>query len=199
MGEGWGDWYAKDFIVNQFPQLDTAAAGRGRHRRLHRPRSALDPPPGARLPGHGATASSARPAAPAPGGFTYGDFGKVNGEPEVHGDGEIWAETLWDLRGAIGSVNARRLITQGMRLSPPEPSFLDMRNAILQADAAEGGTRRTQIWQVFANRGMGFYAATTGRSTSRRSRTPRCRRPAGRAAGSRARSPTPRRARRSSA
>ena len=74
------------------------------------------------------------------GGFTYGDFGKVNGAPEVHGDGEIWAETLWDLRAAVGSTNARRLITQGMRLSPPEPSFLDMRNAILQADQAAGAS-----------------------------------------------------------
>ena len=47
-----------------------------------------------------------------------------------------------------------------MRLSPPEPSFLDMRNAILQADAAAGGALRTQIWTVFARRGMGFFATT---------------------------------------
>ena len=33
------------------------------------------------------------------GGYTYGDFSKVDGEAEVHADGEIWAETLWDLRG----------------------------------------------------------------------------------------------------
>ena len=54
----------------------------------------------------------------------------------MHGDGEIWAQTLWDLRACdrVGR-RARALITQGMRLSPPEPSFLDMRNAILQADA----------------------------------------------------------------
>ena len=49
-----------------------------------------------------------------------------------------------------------------MRLSPPEPSFLDARNAILAADAAEGGTRQAAIWAVFAARGMGFYASTTG-------------------------------------
>ena len=34
-----------------------------------------------------------------PGGYTYGDFGKIAGGPEVHADGEIWLETLWDLRG----------------------------------------------------------------------------------------------------
>ncbi len=27
MGEGWSDWYAKDFLVNQFPALDTPADG----------------------------------------------------------------------------------------------------------------------------------------------------------------------------
>ena len=47
-----------------------------------------------------------------------------------------------------------------MRLSPPEPSFLDMRNAILQADAALlAGATHDAIWQVFAARGMGFYAS----------------------------------------
>ena len=59
-------------------------------------------------------------------------------------------------------VDARRLVTQAMRLSPPEPSFLDMRNAILLADEAAGGTRRDAIWTVFARRGMGYYASTTG-------------------------------------
>ena len=132
--------------------------GRDRHGRLHRPRAALDPPPGARLPGQHVDRRRLPGNVVGAGGFTYGDFGKVNGAPEVHGDGEIWAQTLWDLRTAIGVTNARRLITQGMRLSPPEPSFLDMRNAILQADAAEGGARRTQIWTVFARRGMGFFA-----------------------------------------
>ena len=34
-----------------------------------------------------------------------------------------------------------------------------MRNAILQADAASGGTCRAQIWSVFATRGMGFFAS----------------------------------------
>ena len=44
----------------------------------------------------------------------------------------------------------RRLITEGMRLSPPEPSFLDMRNAILQADVARARGLHDAIWDVFA-------------------------------------------------
>ena len=61
---------------------------------------ALDCPVGARR-------RPARAAAVGSGGYTYGDFGRIGGGPEVHYDGEIWAETLWDLRTAIGSAEAR--------------------------------------------------------------------------------------------
>src|SRR5204862_1405366 len=69
-----------------------------------------------------------------PGGYTYGDFGDIAGGPEVHSDGEIWLETLWQIRQALGPAVAEALVTRGMELSPPGPSYLDMRNAILQAD-----------------------------------------------------------------
>jgi hypothetical protein len=48
-----------------------------------------------------------------------------------------------------------------MRLSPPEPSFLDQRNAILQADAndAPAGQDADRIWAAFASRGMGWFAS----------------------------------------
>src|SRR5262249_10502765 len=80
--------------------------------------------------------------------------------PEVHSDGEIWGETLWDLRNALGQGLAESLVTRAMELSPNDPSFLDMRNSILQADkAVNGGRARDTIWAVFAHRGMGFFAA----------------------------------------
>jgi len=47
-----------------------------------------------------------------------------------------------------------------MELSPANPSYLDMRNAILQADEIQGGHRNARIWRVFANRGMGYFAST---------------------------------------
>ena len=117
----------------------------------------------------GSTAPSARRRRSCPGdgtagsgGYTYGDFGRIAGGQEVHADGEIWAETLWDLRDAPSGSGrpALRLVTDGMRLSPPEPTFLDMRNAILLADQAAGGANATAIWSVFAHRGMGYYAST---------------------------------------
>jgi hypothetical protein len=55
-----------------------------------------------------------------------------------------------------------------MRLSPPEPTYLDMRNAILAADAADfGGQLDNLIWTVFKRRGMGYFAgAVDGDDTS---------------------------------
>ncbi len=156
MGEGWSDWYAKDFLVKQWPAIDTATPGdvsMGDYtdtatRPFQIRTQGLDCPVGA--------VSALCPH----GGYTYGDFGHVDSGPEVHADGEIWAETLWDLRNAIGWSDAERIITDALRLSPPEPSFLDERNAILQADLVDGTGHHDAIWQVFATRGMGFYATS---------------------------------------
>ena len=165
MGEGWSDWYASDWQERLGFKTDTVAPGEidiGDYSDAdpHALRSqALDCPVG--------PATAPCPGAPdtAGGGYTLGDFGKVVGAPEVHADGEIWAETLWDLRRALpgtpaeASDLAEQLVTDGMRLSPPEPTMLDMRNAILAADQAAGGVHHDLIWQVFSHRGMGFFAA----------------------------------------
>jgi hypothetical protein len=46
-----------------------------------------------------------------------------------------------------------------MELSPANPSFLDMRNAILQADqVVSEGSGNAKLWKVFAARGMGWFA-----------------------------------------
>ena len=161
MGEAWSDWYAMDFLNNLGLQKDTSAPGEvrigayvGKQQDLIRTQP-LDCPVGSK--------SAACPGTPGagPGGYTYGDFGKILGEPEVHGDGEIWGETLWDLRAALGSKLSESLITRAMELSPANPSYLDMRNSILQADTVvNGGKARAKIWKVFAHRGMGYFAGT---------------------------------------
>ena len=160
MGEGWSDFYAKDFLVApprafevDSPEPGEISMGAYVDATANRLRTQpLDCPVGThpRCPGTDRAGA---------GGYTYGDFARVHGGPQVHGDGEIWGETLWDLRSALGGVLARQLVTEAMRLSPPEPSFLDMRNAILQADTAlHGGSHHNRIWGVFARRGMGFFA-----------------------------------------
>ncbi len=172
MGEGWSDWYAEDFLNNQGFKPDTAAVGdvvigaitfAGELRT-----QAVDCPVGASAPACPGSPSTNSPGGTAgPGGFTYGDFGKVAGFPEVHADGEIWLETLWQIRQTVGPVVAETLVTRAMELSPPGPSYLDMRNAIIQADLVNfGGADQGTLWSVFAERGMGFFAASLGSSTS---------------------------------
>jgi subtilisin-like proprotein convertase family protein len=167
MGEGWSDWYAMDFLTAQGTIADTGTPGEqviGAYATDNTAtgirENAIDCPVGA------ASASCPGTALTGPGGFTYADLGRVDagaGQPsfEVHADGEIWAETLWDLRRTVGATAARGLISSALRLSPKQPSFLEMRDAILQADTIGGGARRAQIWSAFAARGMGYSASTT--------------------------------------
>jgi extracellular elastinolytic metalloproteinase len=161
MGEAWSDWYAYDYLQSVGLEKDTAKPGElvvfeystaGANTIRTQP---LDCPVGA-----SATVCPGTPTA-GPGGYTYGDLGKISRRgPEVHADGEIWAETLWDLRTALGYRLTESLVTRAMELAPADPSYLDMRNSILMADrVVAGGRHQTGIWKVFAHRGMGFFAA----------------------------------------
>ena len=161
MGEAWSDWYAMDFLVNRGLQSDSPSRADvriggyvGKNQDLIRTQPVDCKVEDTSSACHG-TAGAGR------GGYTYGDFGKIIGRPEVHADGEIWAETLWDLRRALGSRLSESLISRAMELSPANPSYLDMRNSILQADTVNNkGKARTSIWKVFAHRGMGYFAGT---------------------------------------
>ncbi len=159
MGEGFSDFFAMDFLVSDSKQVDGPAAGDvdvGEYVNGDTPLrlQAIDCPVGV---------AAARCGA---GGFTYDDFGELYNHPqhgplpEVHSDGEIWAQTLWDLRAVLAD-DARQVVYEALQIAPTEPSFLDMRNAILQAG---GDEHRDAIWEVFRNRGMGFYASTSGSS-----------------------------------
>ena len=155
MGEGWSDYFAFDFLVRWGYQPNTATVGEldlDAYTQSESRFEALDCP----VEASGGNCGG--------GGYIYADFGRIAGEPEVHADGEIWAQTLWELRGRLGPAVARDLIFAALPLAPPEPSFLEMRNAILLADQAAGGTHAATIWDVFAHRGMGWFASTRGSS-----------------------------------
>jgi len=89
--------------------------------------------------------------------FTYEDVG--NSGYEVHDDGEIWAATLWDLRKSLGQAITDRLVVDGLKATPCNPSMTDARDAILTADlATNSGTNRLAMWTVFAKHGLGYSA-----------------------------------------
>ena len=121
MGEAWSDYYAMDYLVtNGLPQghHQGRRAARGQVRRRRRP---PDPDDGHRLPGRrhharaappGSTASPrvATPTATSP---------TSSGGAEVHGSGEIWGQTLWDLRTRLGHRLTDSLVTRAMSISAP--------------------------------------------------------------------------------
>jgi hypothetical protein len=53
-------------------------------------------------------------------------------------------------------------VIDAMKFSPCNPTMVDMREAILQADRALGGEFQDVIWRSFANRGLGAGAASLG-------------------------------------
>lgn len=101
-----------------------------------------------------------------------------------HSRGEIWCATLWDMTwniiqqvnaitpniynaaGTGGNIIALKLVTEGMKLQPCSPGFIDARNAILQADQIlYNGAYSCAIREAFRRRGMGPLASQ-GSSTS---------------------------------
>lgn len=157
MGEAWSDYYALDYLVSQGFETDTTAAGEvlegkyvlgGDTIRTQ----AID----CRVR---AVAKKCVGIDGSQGGYTYADFPTVGGAPQVHASGEIWAQTMWDIRERLGRTKANLLITRAMELSAADPTMLDMRNAVIQADwVAHNGANNKVLWQVFANRGMGWFA-----------------------------------------
>lgn len=101
--------------------------------------------------------------------------------PDVHSIGFVWASMLWDLHWKYaekygyssdvmenttnGSTRVLQLVTDGLKLQPCSPSFIDGRDAILAAEMnTTGGADKCMIWNVFARRGLGVNA-TTGSKT----------------------------------
>ena len=94
-----------------------------------------------------------------------------------HGIGFVWATILWDVTwdmidahgwnanlynatGTAGNQMMLRLVTEGMKLTPCNPGFVDARNAIIAADnALFNGVHYTTLWAAFARRGLGWSAS----------------------------------------
>ncbi|MBE2315574.1 M36 family metallopeptidase [Solirubrobacter sp. CPCC 204708] len=158
LDEGLADFYALDWLVDTDAIADGPASGDVRFARFADPQSLVYRHQGIDTPVD-------------EGGFTYDHYGMIDADgPEPHADGEIIAQTLWDLRDALiaaygqqdGLHRVRLLVTEALREVPAEPTFLDFRNALLLVDEnVLAGAEKDRIWTVFAARGMGWYAAAT--------------------------------------
>jgi len=93
----------------------------------------------------------------------------IAGAGEVHNVGEIWALTLWEVRSRIIAVNGGsvptgnqimlQLVTDALKLTPNNPSYIDARDALIDADCATNSCANEQsIWNGFADRGLGYGA-----------------------------------------
>lgn len=96
---------------------------------------------------------------------------------EVHNMGEVWCAILWEARANFinkygftnGNQMILQLVTDAMRLTPPQPNFIDARDAIFDADRANNGgvsVNARELWMAFAKRGMGFFASAPANSTT---------------------------------
>ena len=168
MGEGWSDFFA---IMLTNKAGDNASVPRGM---------------GTYVIGQPITGLGIRPAKYSPdfsiNNYTYGNTNGMeslsNGVlvPNVHPIGFVWATMLWDLHwqyvakygyssdvtanATNGSSRVLQMVTNGLKLQPCNPTFIDGRNAILAADAAATeGVDKCLIWKTFAKRGLGVNAS----------------------------------------
>ncbi len=176
MGEGWGDWYAlvltakpTDIANGAYPMGTYTLDNTGGVRRVpYSTDKSVDP----------LTYNDIGPLADA----TFSANPPLNPEQnppfEVHNVGEVWASTLWDLywnlvglygfdqnlySGTGGNNVALNVVTEALKLTPADPTFLDARDAILLADQSlNAGANQCVIWQAFAGRGMGASADDGG-------------------------------------
>lgn len=169
MGEGWSDFFAL-MLTNKPGDNSSIPRGIGTY--------AIGQP---------TIGKGIRPARYSPdfavNDYTYGDtngmeFTNSNGQlvPDVHSIGFIWASVLWDLHWQYvakygyssdvtanttnGSSRVLQLVTNALKLQVCNPTFIDGRNAVLNAELAmTQGADRCMIWRTFAKRGLGVNAS----------------------------------------
>jgi Zn-dependent metalloprotease len=73
---------------------------------------------------------------------------------EVHHDGQIWSRALWDIRQALGNVQADTIILQGS-FDFPGTTMPDLANrTVAAAQQLYGTAAATAVRKAFADRGI---------------------------------------------
>ena len=98
--------------------------------------------------------------------YPRGPIGATSQCDQIHNLGEVWAVTLWEVRdqliernGADGNRRILQYATDGMKLSPLNPTVVNSRDAILAAAAATDPNDLGPMYRGFAIRGLGIGAS----------------------------------------
>jgi hypothetical protein len=97
--------------------------------------------------------------------YPRGPFG-VSQCDAVHNAGEIWSSALWEVRAlmiarlgfTLGTERVLQVVTDGMKLAPTGPTFLQERDAIISAASSFSQADVDDVREGFRRRGMGFNA-----------------------------------------
>ncbi len=101
-------------------------------------------------------------------------FKDIKATTAPHPLGEVWVDMLWDMYWEFvelygfdadwsntesGNFKATQLVIDGMKMIGCDVGFINGRDAILAADMANNnGEHQCMIWNVFAERGLGWFA-----------------------------------------
>jgi extracellular elastinolytic metalloproteinase len=111
-------------------------------------------------------------------------YESISGLSVPHGVGSVWTQALWEVYWALvdthgfdadlanlganaGNHRALHYVTEGQKLTPCSPSFVDARDGIVQAAASlNGGADVCILWEAFAAFGLGTDAVSGGSNST---------------------------------
>ncbi|KAF4616520.1 hypothetical protein D9613_008902 [Agrocybe pediades] len=157
LGEGWGDAMAGWFLQNSATVTDQVMG------------NYVSSANGIRSAPY-STSKATNP-------LTYGSLRRAS---EVHSIGEVWANILHNVYAALvaergfssekftnpdgpeGNIVYMRLFMDALSLQPCNPTFVEARDAWIQADQNRyNGANRCTLFNAFASRGLGLNADST--------------------------------------
>ena len=97
---------------------------------------------------------------------SFGEDGSFNAE--VHNTGEVWATMLWECYASLlrdrglpfaeAQDRMKRYLVASLKLTPPDPTIIEARDAVLAAALAVDEKDFDLFWKAFARRGAGAGA-----------------------------------------
>ena len=186
MGEGWSDWYAHVLLsepsdpvdgiytTGGYSTLEITAGFNANYfygiRRFPKAIMSATGGPGD-LPFNPLTFADLNSGCDVTdGAFPRGPIGSAQCD-QVHNAGEIWSSALWEIRALMvnrlgfqaGTTRVLQVVTDGMKLAPLNPTFLQERDAIIAAASALpdenlASADVADVREGFRIRGMGFSA-----------------------------------------